>query len=478
MTDAKTLHAKSAIRTFIAKLDGQMDSMMKVDTVFAIARKTKLPDNHIGQFLAASLKLSPKTVNNYAVTAVLYLLVSERAYGESEAVTPFIAQFLEHNGFKYLLQTLLGNKNKSSNHLVTSLGFKLISLMLVPTITSKYVLRCKKHKPEIYALFDDMLTFVIKTYAATDLSSLKYLHHSAGGVILNLTTGDVKMLKLLIKTPHLLDVIYFWAYPPEAAKILRTVDFGAQAFMILANMGIKTNKILRPQTLNICFEAIIAYYTRQMFVEYATDILEDRMASQPIATRFWESTSLTAFLAEEKYEPTIPELCGKRETYQVPAELVVPSKPHPKIHDLMEKNSPAVWVVALTKHHNIKISSAARRTVIVAIKAVPTLPECITAFSEAAQILTIANDVEQAAQQLCITMRWNQLVSSSEDKKDSLYGVIKDVLDDDVLHCAQCGTLSKEKLKVCSGCNLFAYCNAKCQLIHWKSGHKFVCKRT
>jgi hypothetical protein len=44
--------------------------------------------------------------------------------------------------------------------------------------------------------------------------------------------------------------------------------------------------------------------------------------------------------------------------------------------------------------------------------------------------------------------------------------------------CANCGKQSREKqeLKACSSCKAFHYCSKKCQVKHWKAGHKVDCK--
>jgi hypothetical protein len=44
--------------------------------------------------------------------------------------------------------------------------------------------------------------------------------------------------------------------------------------------------------------------------------------------------------------------------------------------------------------------------------------------------------------------------------------------------CANCGTKSREKeqFKACARCRAFHYCSKKCQVQHWKAGHKIDCK--
>jgi hypothetical protein len=42
--------------------------------------------------------------------------------------------------------------------------------------------------------------------------------------------------------------------------------------------------------------------------------------------------------------------------------------------------------------------------------------------------------------------------------------------------CASCGSLDKEQLKACARCKAFNYCSKKCQVEHWKAGHKVDCK--
>jgi hypothetical protein len=42
--------------------------------------------------------------------------------------------------------------------------------------------------------------------------------------------------------------------------------------------------------------------------------------------------------------------------------------------------------------------------------------------------------------------------------------------------CASCGCREKEQLKTCSRCKAFYYCSKKCQMEHWKAGHKVDCK--
>jgi hypothetical protein len=42
--------------------------------------------------------------------------------------------------------------------------------------------------------------------------------------------------------------------------------------------------------------------------------------------------------------------------------------------------------------------------------------------------------------------------------------------------CASCGSLDKEQLKACARCKAFHYCSKKCQVEHWKAGHKVDCK--
>jgi hypothetical protein len=44
--------------------------------------------------------------------------------------------------------------------------------------------------------------------------------------------------------------------------------------------------------------------------------------------------------------------------------------------------------------------------------------------------------------------------------------------------CANCGTKSREKqeFKACARCKAFHYCRKKCQVQHWKAGHKIDCK--
>lgn len=44
------------------------------------------------------------------------------------------------------------------------------------------------------------------------------------------------------------------------------------------------------------------------------------------------------------------------------------------------------------------------------------------------------------------------------------------------LVCANCGSREKSKLKMCSRCEAFSYCSKKCQVKHWKDGHKVDCK--
>ena len=40
-----------------------------------------------------------------------------------------------------------------------------------------------------------------------------------------------------------------------------------------------------------------------------------------------------------------------------------------------------------------------------------------------------------------------------------------------------CGKIScRKKLKTCSRCKVFVYCNRDCQLLHWKNGHRETCK--
>jgi len=41
--------------------------------------------------------------------------------------------------------------------------------------------------------------------------------------------------------------------------------------------------------------------------------------------------------------------------------------------------------------------------------------------------------------------------------------------------CSQCDTESSAVLKKCSKCGVSAYCSRKCQLQHWKGGHKQSC---
>ena len=42
--------------------------------------------------------------------------------------------------------------------------------------------------------------------------------------------------------------------------------------------------------------------------------------------------------------------------------------------------------------------------------------------------------------------------------------------------CAICGSREKQKLKACASCNAFHYCSKRCQVKHWKGGHKIDCK--
>ena len=42
--------------------------------------------------------------------------------------------------------------------------------------------------------------------------------------------------------------------------------------------------------------------------------------------------------------------------------------------------------------------------------------------------------------------------------------------------CANCGNRTKEILKVCANCKSFSYCSKKCQVMHWRAGHKVDCK--
>ena len=44
--------------------------------------------------------------------------------------------------------------------------------------------------------------------------------------------------------------------------------------------------------------------------------------------------------------------------------------------------------------------------------------------------------------------------------------------------CANCGNKSREKqkFKACARCGAFHYCSKKCQVEHWKAGHKVDCK--
>ena len=42
--------------------------------------------------------------------------------------------------------------------------------------------------------------------------------------------------------------------------------------------------------------------------------------------------------------------------------------------------------------------------------------------------------------------------------------------------CANCGSGEKEQLKACARCKAFHYCSKKCQVEHWKDGHKVDCR--
>ena len=44
--------------------------------------------------------------------------------------------------------------------------------------------------------------------------------------------------------------------------------------------------------------------------------------------------------------------------------------------------------------------------------------------------------------------------------------------------CANCNIMSEEmeEFKVCARCKAFYYCSKKCQVEHWKAGHKVDCK--
>ena len=51
--------------------------------------------------------------------------------------------------------------------------------------------------------------------------------------------------------------------------------------------------------------------------------------------------------------------------------------------------------------------------------------------------------------------------------------------------CANCGlrpqqqqhqNQEKEQFKFCARCRSFNYCSKKCQVVHWKAGHKVDCK--
>ena len=42
--------------------------------------------------------------------------------------------------------------------------------------------------------------------------------------------------------------------------------------------------------------------------------------------------------------------------------------------------------------------------------------------------------------------------------------------------CGNCGCQEKEQLKACARCKAFHYCSKKCQVEHWKAGHKVDCK--
>ena len=42
--------------------------------------------------------------------------------------------------------------------------------------------------------------------------------------------------------------------------------------------------------------------------------------------------------------------------------------------------------------------------------------------------------------------------------------------------CAICGCQEKAKLQSCGRCKSFSYCSKKCQVEHWKLGHKLECK--
>jgi hypothetical protein len=44
------------------------------------------------------------------------------------------------------------------------------------------------------------------------------------------------------------------------------------------------------------------------------------------------------------------------------------------------------------------------------------------------------------------------------------------------LECANCGSRKKGELKACARCKAFQYCSKKCQVEHWKDGHKVDCK--
>jgi hypothetical protein len=42
--------------------------------------------------------------------------------------------------------------------------------------------------------------------------------------------------------------------------------------------------------------------------------------------------------------------------------------------------------------------------------------------------------------------------------------------------CANCFSQEKDQLKACARCKAFHYCSKKCQVEHWKAGHKVDCK--
>ena len=43
------------------------------------------------------------------------------------------------------------------------------------------------------------------------------------------------------------------------------------------------------------------------------------------------------------------------------------------------------------------------------------------------------------------------------------------------VRCGACGSQQPVRKRLCARCGLVAYCDMRCQRLHWRAGHRFCC---